>query len=370
MFARSGAQERFVGLAIARERYVSPTARLGPREVRLDRQRRLAQRRVDHDRGGGRRWERRWPNGGGRLCRCKRQRAIADEATLHGLTELGVCDAGGQLRRRRGLLLELLCRWELRGRGARGKARPAAPERTSTDARVCSLRTALARVAHLGTGRAPVTDALLRSRAARTRCVWLGLAGSGVLRVDRARVDRGDFFGDRLVGYRRAIFGGAAALGMPHVFAVRAGLDVLLRDVANRVTPHARRGWILAAQQPLRLLGGRQLRFTPLLLVVSRARELVDAGRLDVDRPEDELARRLEAWTPPDPRFPVVCVDETFTQLIGDVEERLFGVLPDETWVYPGHGGDTTIGAERPHVPEWRERGRRWVEELTPAPSP
>jgi len=46
-----------------------------------------------------------------------------------------------------------------------------------------------------------------------------------------------------------------------------------------------------------------------------------------------------------------------FTSLIDDVEQRLFGALPDETWVYPGHGADTTLGAERPHLAEWRERG-------------
>ena len=45
------------------------------------------------------------------------------------------------------------------------------------------------------------------------------------------------------------------------------------------------------------------------------------------------------------------------TSLIGDVEERLFGTRPDSTWVYPGHGGDTTLGAERAHLPEWRARG-------------
>ena len=33
-----------------------------------------------------------------------------------------------------------------------------------------------------------------------------------------------------------------------------------------------------------------------------------------------------------------------------DLEERVFGPLPDETWVYPGHGDDTTLGAERPHL--------------------
>ncbi len=46
-----------------------------------------------------------------------------------------------------------------------------------------------------------------------------------------------------------------------------------------------------------------------------------------------------------------------FGQLITDLENRIFGELPDGTWVYPGHGADTTIGTERPHVPEWRARG-------------
>jgi glyoxylase-like metal-dependent hydrolase (beta-lactamase superfamily II) len=46
-----------------------------------------------------------------------------------------------------------------------------------------------------------------------------------------------------------------------------------------------------------------------------------------------------------------------FQQLIGDVSAKLFDTLPDETWFYPGHGNDSTLGAERPHVAEWRERG-------------
>ena len=46
-----------------------------------------------------------------------------------------------------------------------------------------------------------------------------------------------------------------------------------------------------------------------------------------------------------------------FEQLINDVEERIFQRLPDETWFYPGHGNDSTLGAERPHLAEWRERG-------------
>jgi len=48
---------------------------------------------------------------------------------------------------------------------------------------------------------------------------------------------------------------------------------------------------------------------------------------------------------------------DRFGSLITDLEHRIFAALPDGTWVYPGHGQDTTIGAERPHVPEWRARG-------------
>ncbi len=46
-----------------------------------------------------------------------------------------------------------------------------------------------------------------------------------------------------------------------------------------------------------------------------------------------------------------------FQQLIGDVETKVFGTLPDATWFYPGHGSDSTLGAERPSLPEWRQRG-------------
>ncbi len=48
---------------------------------------------------------------------------------------------------------------------------------------------------------------------------------------------------------------------------------------------------------------------------------------------------------------------ENFTSLLNDVEERVFGTLPDDTWFYPGHGDDSTLGAERPKLSEWRERG-------------
>lgn len=48
---------------------------------------------------------------------------------------------------------------------------------------------------------------------------------------------------------------------------------------------------------------------------------------------------------------------ENFTSLMDDLEARVFAPLPDGTWVYPGHGKDTTLGTERPHLQEWRARG-------------
>lgn len=45
-----------------------------------------------------------------------------------------------------------------------------------------------------------------------------------------------------------------------------------------------------------------------------------------------------------------------FAQIISSIERKLFE-LPDDTAVYPGHGRDTSIGAERPHLQEWKERG-------------
>jgi glyoxylase-like metal-dependent hydrolase (beta-lactamase superfamily II) len=46
-----------------------------------------------------------------------------------------------------------------------------------------------------------------------------------------------------------------------------------------------------------------------------------------------------------------------FSSLMDDLEERVFAQFEDSTWFYPGHGNDSTLGAERPSVPEWRSRG-------------
>ncbi|MBO0882203.1 MAG: MBL fold metallo-hydrolase [Mycobacterium sp.] len=49
---------------------------------------------------------------------------------------------------------------------------------------------------------------------------------------------------------------------------------------------------------------------------------------------------------------------EDFDSLMTDLQARVFDQLPDDTWFYPGHGDDSTIGAERPKIPEWLKR--RW----------
>lgn len=45
-----------------------------------------------------------------------------------------------------------------------------------------------------------------------------------------------------------------------------------------------------------------------------------------------------------------------FTQIMSSLRRRLF-VLADATWVYPGHGDDTTLGDERDQLDEWQARG-------------
>lgn len=48
---------------------------------------------------------------------------------------------------------------------------------------------------------------------------------------------------------------------------------------------------------------------------------------------------------------------EDFASLMDDLTAKVFDRLPDETWFYPGHGNDSTLGQERPHLAEWRTRG-------------
>lgn len=46
-----------------------------------------------------------------------------------------------------------------------------------------------------------------------------------------------------------------------------------------------------------------------------------------------------------------------FATIITSIEERIFRVFGSETVIWPGHGAPSTIGAERPHLDEWVERG-------------
>jgi glyoxylase-like metal-dependent hydrolase (beta-lactamase superfamily II) len=46
-----------------------------------------------------------------------------------------------------------------------------------------------------------------------------------------------------------------------------------------------------------------------------------------------------------------------FPTIIESIDRLLFAPLAADTIVMPGHGDDTTIGAERPHLQEWIDRG-------------
>jgi glyoxylase-like metal-dependent hydrolase (beta-lactamase superfamily II) len=48
---------------------------------------------------------------------------------------------------------------------------------------------------------------------------------------------------------------------------------------------------------------------------------------------------------------------EDFSSLMNDLENKIFGRFDDDTVVHPGHGDDTTLGTERPHLATWRNRG-------------
>jgi len=46
-----------------------------------------------------------------------------------------------------------------------------------------------------------------------------------------------------------------------------------------------------------------------------------------------------------------------FPTIITSIEDRIFRAFGDDTLVLPGHGSDTTVGTERPHLQEWVDRG-------------
>ncbi|MCL8024413.1 MBL fold metallo-hydrolase [Nocardioides bruguierae] len=48
---------------------------------------------------------------------------------------------------------------------------------------------------------------------------------------------------------------------------------------------------------------------------------------------------------------------EAFASIMDDLETKVFARFGDDTWFYPGHGDDSTLGTERPRLAEWRARG-------------
>lgn len=48
---------------------------------------------------------------------------------------------------------------------------------------------------------------------------------------------------------------------------------------------------------------------------------------------------------------------QDFQTIMDDLQRKVFDSLPAETWFYPGHGNDSTLGAEYPSIPEWLARG-------------
>ncbi len=46
-----------------------------------------------------------------------------------------------------------------------------------------------------------------------------------------------------------------------------------------------------------------------------------------------------------------------FATIVGSIEDRIFSKFDGATIVLPGHGLDTTLGTESPHLDEWVARG-------------
>jgi glyoxylase-like metal-dependent hydrolase (beta-lactamase superfamily II) len=46
-----------------------------------------------------------------------------------------------------------------------------------------------------------------------------------------------------------------------------------------------------------------------------------------------------------------------FPTIIDSIDNRIFRRFDADTLVMPGHGADTTVGAESPHLQEWADRG-------------
>ena len=147
------------------------------------------------------------------------------------------------------------------------------------------------------------------------------------------------------------------------------------------VTTHQHRDHWQALAEVVAATGARTAAGRPdaAALPVPIDQPLDDGDRVRVGRVELEVITLVGhtpgsvalAWTEPSGRVHLFTGDclfpggvgnvnndpERFASLLADVQERVFDRYDDRTWVYPGHGADTTLGAERPSLPLWRERG-------------
>jgi glyoxylase-like metal-dependent hydrolase (beta-lactamase superfamily II) len=58
---------------------------------------------------------------------------------------------------------------------------------------------------------------------------------------------------------------------------------------------------------------------------------------------------------------------EDFDSLYAGVVAKIFDHYDDETWIYPGHGDDTILGNERPHL---KRMARTWLVNPLPKRQP
>lgn len=135
-----------------------------------------------------------------------------------------------------------------------------------------------------------------------------------------------------------------------HWDAGTATAELLATDPAALTPPPDRRLWD-GAGRPLR--DGEQLRLGP-LAVTARHTPGHTPGGLTLELPGHLLTG--DTLFPGGPgltgaRWP----GSDFPTILRSVERLL--AAPDGTVVHPGHGRDTTVGAERPELPGWRARG-------------
>lgn len=133
-----------------------------------------------------------------------------------------------------------------------------------------------------------------------------------------------------------------------HWDAGTATADLLAADPAALTPPHTL--WDGASRE---LHDGEQLALGPLVVTVRHTPGHTPGG-LTLELPGHLLTGDTLFPGGPGltgPQWP----DSDFPTILRSVERLL--AAPDATAVHPGHGPDTTVGAERPDLPRWRARG-------------